>query len=204
MERKWDSRLDELGVRLEAPANAEYRVVEARLAGPEEAGDKRLIYVRVLDPSGAPLEGQPFRIVNGGERIERTKSGGFDQFWGNYPMFAAGPFAVDIPDAVSDRISGLPRGMQDNPHANICYYLVFQRGVEIVEPMPTPEPIPIPVPEPEPIPVPEPAPEPIPVPEPGPTPAPPSQLDEATRRRLLALLDQAQAELEAARKLLEA
>jgi hypothetical protein len=198
MERKWDSRLTELGARLEAPANAEYRLVEARWVGPDEAGDKRLIYVRVLDPAGAPLEGQPFRITNGGERIERTKSGGFDQFWGNYPMFAAGPFAVDIPDVVSDRISGLPRGSKENPHANTCYYLVFQRGAAIVEPIPTPEPAP------EPIPVPEPEPIPVPEPEPTPIPAPPAaQLDEATRRRLLALLDQAQAELEAARKLLE-
>lgn len=195
MERKWDSRLDGMGVHLEAPANAEYRLIEARLAGPEEAGDKRLIYVRVLDPSGAPQEGQPFRISNGGERIERTKSGGFDQFWGNYPMFFAGPYAVDIPNAVSDKISNLPRDLKDNSDANICYYLVFQRGAEIIEPIPTPEPIP--VPEPEPIPVPEPTPEPIPAPPTG-------QLDEAMRRRLLALLDQAQAELEAARKLLEA
>lgn len=204
MERKWDSRLDGLGVRLEAPANAEYRLIEARLAGPEEAGDKRLIYVRVLDPSGTPLEGQPFRIANGGERIERTKSGGFDQFWGNYPMFFAGPYAIDIPGAASDKISNMPRGLRENPDANICYYLVFQRGAEIVEPIPTPEPIPVPIPEPEPEPIPVPEPEPIPVPEPAPIPAPSVQLDEATRQRLLALLDQAQAELEAARKLLEA
>ncbi len=82
MERKWDPRLDELGVRLEAPSEAEYRLVEARWVGPDEAGDKRLIYVRVLDERGTPQEGQPYRITNGGERIERTKSGGFDQFWG--------------------------------------------------------------------------------------------------------------------------
>ncbi|MDQ1301210.1 MAG: hypothetical protein QG637_1131 [Chloroflexota bacterium] len=203
MERKWDSRLDELGVRLEAPEQAEYRLVEGRWVGPDEAGDKRLIYVRVLDPSGAPLEGQPFRITNGGERIERTKGGGFDQFWGNYPMFSAGLYAVDIPDATSDKVSYLPTGFKEDPYANTCYYLVFQRGASVVEPIPTPdpEPIPLPTPDPEPIPVPEP--DPTPIPPPLPTPAPP-KLDEATRGRLLALLDQAQAELAAARKLLEA
>jgi len=189
MERKWDPRLDELGVRLEAPEQAEYRLVEARWAGPDEAGDKRLIYVRVLDPSGAPQEGQPFRITDGGERIERTKGGGFDQFWGNYPMFSTGLYAVDIPDAISDKVSHLPTGLKEDPYANTCYYLVFQRGVTVIEPIPTPGPIPVPQPDP------------IPVPSPIPT---PPKLDEATRRQLLALLDQAQAELEAARKLLEA
>jgi hypothetical protein len=195
MERKWDSRLDALGVRLEAPEQAEYRLVEARWVGPDEAGDKRLIYVRVLDPSGAPMEGQLFRITNGGERIERTKGGGFDQFWGNYPMFSAGPYAVDIPDATSDKISQLLTGLKADPHANTCFYLVFQRGANIVAPIPDPDPIPIPIPIPDP--------DPIPVPIPIPDPVTP-KLDEATRRQLLALLDQAQAELEAARKLLEA
>lgn len=190
MERKWDPRLDELGARLEAPPEAQYRLVEARWAGPDEAGDKRLIYVRVLDENGTPQEGQPYRITNGGERIERTKSGGFDQFWGNYPMFAAGPYAVDIPNATSDRISNLPRGTKNDPGANTCYYLVFQRGAVIATPPPTPGP--------EPPSVPPPGPTPGPVP-----PAPAPGLDEETRRRLLALLDQAQSELEAARKLLE-
>ncbi len=189
MERKWDPRLDELGARLEAPEHAEYRLVEARWVVPNEAGDKRLIYVRVLDPTGAPVEGHPFRITDGGVRIERTKSGGFDQFWGNYPMFAAGPYAVDIPDATSDRITHLPTGVKGNPHANTCYYLVFQRGADITPPVPTPEPPPIPTPEPPPV---------------SPEPALPPRLDEATRQQLLNLLDQAQAELEAARKLLEA
>lgn len=188
MERKWDPRLDELGVQLEAPTEAEYRLVEARWADPAEAGDKRLIYVRVLDENGSPQEGQPYRITNGGERIERTKSGGFDQFWGNYPMFSPGPYAVDIPNATSDRISNLRTGTKDNPAANTCYYFVFQRGARITAPGPTPGP--------------EPPAGPTPPSEPSPAP-PAAGLDEATRRRLLALLDQAQSELEAARKLLE-
>ncbi len=107
-------------------------------------------------------------------------------------MFAPGPYAVDIPNATSDRISNLPRGTKDNPAANTCYYLVFQRGAMVTPPgsPPTPQPPPTPPPGPTP------GPEPPPVP-------PPSGLDEETRRRLLALLDQAQSELEAARKLLE-
>jgi len=60
MERKWDPRLDDLGVHLEAPAQAEYRLVEASWVGSSEANDKRHIYVRVLDRDGTPLEGQPF------------------------------------------------------------------------------------------------------------------------------------------------
>ncbi len=172
VERKWDPRLDALGVRLEAPAQAEYRLVEARWADPSEAGDKRHIYVRVLDKDGTPLEGQPFRVSNGGVRIERTKGSGFDQFWGNSPMYGASAFAVDIPDVTSDKLH-LVSGTKEDPSANTCYYLVFQHNVDVSQPGP------------------------------GPTPTPGPGLDEATRTRLLGLLDQAQAELDAARKLLE-
>ena len=212
MVRKWDPRLDELGVRLESPEQAKYRLVEARWVPPSEAGDKRLICVRVLDPDGTPLEGHPFRICNGGERIEHTKGGGFDQFWGNFPIYSAGFYAVDIPNAISDQVTRLPSGVKGNPNANTCFYLVFQGVADSAQPIPepelppTPEPQPIPEPEPpptpEPLPIPEPPPTPEPLPEPAPTPLAPA-LDAATRARLLELLDQAQAELTAARKLLE-
>ncbi len=110
MERKWDPRLDDLGVRLEAPAQAEYRLVEASWVDPSEANDKRHIYVRVLDKDGTPLEGHPFRITNGGVRIERTKGPGFDQYWGNYPMFGGGVYTVDIPDVTSDKLTHMVTG----------------------------------------------------------------------------------------------
>jgi hypothetical protein len=171
-----------LGVRLSAPAQAEYRLIEARWADPGEANDKRHIYVRVLDKQSAPQEGQPFRVTNGGVRIERTKGAGFDQFWGNSPLYGGGRYAVDIPDTTSDRID-LVAGTRTDPFANTCYYLVFQHGVDILPPSPGPTP--------------------GPTPPPGPPPAPGSELDAETRRRLLSLLDQTQAELDAARKLLE-
>ncbi len=173
--RQWDPRLDGLGVRLEAPAQAEHRLVEARWADPSEARDKRHIYVRVLDKDGTPLEGQAFRVSDGGVRIERTKGAGFDQFWGNCPMYGRGVYVVDIPDTTSDKIH-LVSGTKENPDANTCYYLVFQRGADVPQPGPGP------------------------TPEPGPTPGP--VWDEATRVRLLGLLEQAQAELDAARRLL--
>ena len=141
MERKWDPRLDDLGVRLEAPAQAEYRLVEASWVDPSEANDKRHIYVRVLDKDGTPLEGQPFRITNGGVRIERTKGPGFDQYWGNYPMFGGGVYVVDIPDVTSDKLTHLVTGSKGDPFKNTCYVLVFQRSVEITLP-PTPGPTP--------------------------------------------------------------
>ncbi len=172
VQRKWDSRLDALGVTLEAPAEADYRLVEARWVDPNEAADKRHIYVRVLDKDGAPLEGQPFRVSNGGVRIERTKGGGFDQFWGNSPMYGGSAFAVDIPDGASDKIH-LVSGTKENPSANTCFYLAFQHDADVTPP------------------------------EPEPTPPPGGGLDEETRARLLALLDRAQAELDAARRLLE-
>jgi hypothetical protein len=184
MERIWDPRLDDLGVRLEAPAEAEYRLVEANWVDPSEANDKRHIYVRVLDKDGTPLEGQRFRVTNGSVHIERTKGPGFDQYWGNYPMYGGGVYAVDIPDATSDRLSHMVTGSKSDPFRQSCYVLVFQRGVEVALP-PTPPP--------------------TPPPDPGPTPDPDPgvTLDEATRARLLGLLDQAEAELNAARVLLE-
>lgn len=186
MERKWDSRLDALGVRLEAPDQAEYRLVEARWRGPDESGDKHHIYVRVLDRNGAPLQDQEFRITNGGQRIERTKGPGFDDFYGNYPMFAGGVYAVDIPtDVASDRVTGLSRSFGGNPHANSSVLLLFQRGAAITAPVPPPPPA-----------------DPVPTPPTPPAGQPPA-IDAATRARLLALLDQAQAEIAAARALLE-
>lgn len=197
MERKWDPRLDDLGVRLEAPAQAEYRLVEASWVDPGEANDKRHIYVRVLDKDGTPLEGHPFRITNGGVRVERTKGPGFDQYWGNYPMFGGGVYTVDIPDVTSDKLTHMVTGSKGDPFRNTCYVIVFQRSVEIAPPAPGPIPGPTPGPTPDPTPGPTPGPGPTPDPGPGP------KLDEATRARLLGLLDQAQAELDAARKLLE-
>ena len=139
MERKWDPRLDDLGVHLEAPAQAEYRLVEASWVDPSEANDKRHIYVRVLDKDGTPLEGQPFRITNGGVRIERTKGPGFDQYWGNYPMFGGGVYAVDIPDVTSDKLTHMVTGSKADPFKNTCYVIVFRRSAEIAPP-PTPGP----------------------------------------------------------------
>ena len=142
MERKWDLRLDDLGVRLEAPAQAEYRLVEASWVDPSEANDKRHIYVRVLDKDGAPLEGHPFRITNGGVRVERTKGPGFDQYWGNYPMFGGGVYTVDIPDVTSDKLAHMVTGSKADPFKNSCYVIVFRRSVEIAPP-PTPGPTPV-------------------------------------------------------------
>jgi hypothetical protein len=182
MERKWDSHLDAIGVRLETPASAQYRLVEARWRGPEESGDKHHIYVRILDEAGKPLEGQPFQVKNGDVFIERTKGPGFDDYYGNFPMFAGGRYTLDIPDATSDRVTGLATGLPNDPYANTSVVLVFQQGADVEATQPG-------KPEPEPV-------------KPQ-LPGGPTQ-DKATQTRLLELLDQAQAEIEAARKLLEA
>lgn len=212
MNRHWDPNLDRLDVRLEAPDQARYRLVEARWQGQAEAGDKHHIYVRVLDENGAPLQDHPFRVSNGGVILERTKGPGFDDFYGNHPMFAGGSYTVDIPDGASERVVNLHIGTPANAYTNACFFLVFQRGAVIAVPEPEPpkpEPPKPEPPKPEP-PKPEPPkPEP-PKPEPPkpepPKPEPPAPrpaLDAATRAQLLKLLDQAQAELDAARALLE-
>ena len=173
MERKWDSRLDALGVRVESPPNAQVRLVEARWVGPAEAGDKAYVYVRVQDEQGKPLPEQEFRVEFQADtlerRVERTKGPGLDDFYGNFPMFTGVVHTVDIPGGTSDRVIGVKRGAPDNPGANTCIYLVFQHAAQIVSP---------------------------------PLGQPPT-IDEATRQRLLALLDKAQSEINAARALLE-
>lgn len=179
MERKWDSRLDALGVRVESPPNAQVRLVEARWVGPSEAGDKFYIYIRVQNEQGKPLQGQEFRVEFQADtleqRVDRTKGPGLDDFYGNFPMFPGLVHTVDIPGGASDRVIGLKRGEPGNPGANTCIYLVFQRGVVVTTP-------------------------PLP---PPPLPGQPPPIDEATRHRVLALLDKAQAEINAARALLE-
>ena len=180
MERKWDPRLTDAGVRLEAPAAVQYRLVEASWRSAAESGDKHHIFVRILDDRGTPLEGQRFRVTNGGARIEYTKAGGYDQFWGNFPMFAGGVYSVDIPNASSDQVTGARTGMPGNAYANTSIYLVFQRGVSVTPPGP-----------------------PTPPPQVPPIPPPPPALDAAKKAQLLALLDKAQSEIDAARALLE-
>ena len=143
-------------------------MVSARWADPSEAGDKRLIYVRVLDENGTPQAGQPFRVMNIQARIERTKGAGYDAFWGNAPMYGEGVFTVDIPETASDRIH-CQTGIPGNPAVNTCFFLTFQRGATAPLDGPTPD----------------------------------DDLDQITRARLRALLDQAQAEIDAARRLLE-
>ena len=138
MERKWDSRLDALGVRVESPPNAQVRLVQARWVGPDEAGDKFYIFVRVQDEQGRPLQGQEFRVEFQADtierRVERTKGPGLDDFYGNFPMFPGLVHTVDIPGSTSDRVVGVKRGVSGNPGANTCIYLVFQRGASIVVP----------------------------------------------------------------------
>ena len=182
MEREWDSRLDALGVRVKSPPDSQVRLVKARWVDPGEAGDKFYIFVRVQDEQGKPLQGQEFRVEFQADtlerRVDRTKGPGLDDFYGNFPMAIGLVHTVDIPGVTSDRVTGLKRGAPGNPEANTCFYLVFQRGAQVVWPHFPPD-------------------------EPHSEPGQPSTVDEATRQKLLALLDKAQVEIDAARKLLE-
>jgi hypothetical protein len=193
-ERKWDPQLDVLGVKLVSPETAQYRLVSAVWQPPAEARDKHHIYLRILDEQGKPLQDQPFRVTNGGVFIERTKGPGLDDYYGNFPMFANGRYTVDIPNVTCDKVTGLFTGVLNNPYLNTSVHLVFQRGVEITQSggggtQPGGDTQPNPNPNPQPVPNPEPNPQ-------------SGKMDPATRARLLALLDQAQAEINAARTLL--
>ena len=178
MPRVWDSRLDALGVRVVSPAGAQVSLVQGRWQDASQAGDKFNIFVRVQDENGQPQPDQAFRVRfttdTAETRIERTKGPGLDDFYGNFAMFPGLVYTVDIPGITSEQVTGLVRGVPGNPAANSSFFLVFQRGAPATPPPPPPPP------------------------DDG-----PPKLDDMTRQRLLALLDQAQAEIDAARALLE-
>jgi hypothetical protein len=217
-ERTWDPQLDALGVKLVSPDTAQYRLVSAKWLAPAEARDKHHIYVRILDEQGKPLQDQAFRVTNGGVVIARTKGPGLDDYYGNFPMFANGHYTVDIPNATSDQVMGLFTGLPTNPYLNTSFYLVFERGATITQPGGGEQPEPGTQPGGGDV---QPGDQGGAEPQPGggdvepgdqgsqtepggsePQPGAAPRLDPATRAQLLALIDQAQAEINAARTLL--
>jgi len=169
------------------PAQAHWRLIEARWADEQEAQGRAYIYVKAVDEQGQPLEGVTFQ-ADRGDAIDRVQTKGpLDQYWGNYLMTGVlGTYKVSMADGFlpSDTLINVGLGNEAQPQAYIptSFFLTFQKvagettappppaEVEAPQPIqPTPAPPPQPSPEP-----PAPPPEPV-VPPPDTTPETPTE-----------------------------
>lgn len=133
--RAWDSRLDQLGVRLQeanVSAGQQYwRLVDARWADERESGGKHHIYVEALDENGNRIVGQPIRVTwSEGSLSGVTENKAPPDYAYNFQMYAAGyAYNVSVDGAPSDQISGAGLGSIEQRTYGIhtSYYLTFQR-----------------------------------------------------------------------------
>jgi len=133
--RTWDSRLDQLGVRLQEASvgagQSYWRLVEARWADEIESAGKHHIYVETLNENGNRLEGQSIRVTWGeGSELGITENKAPPDYAYNFQMYAAGyAYTVSVDGAPSDQLSGAGLGSIDQRTYGIhtSYYLTFQR-----------------------------------------------------------------------------
>ncbi len=121
----WDSRLDELGVRLvrASPITGQlvWRLTEARWEDPQESRGLHHAFIRVLDEQGRPVTGQRVKLIwrDGSAEAVTNEEGA------NFPLYGPlGEYSVEV-DGLSDRVVGL--GLPRKEHVN--YRLTFQRMI---------------------------------------------------------------------------
>jgi len=132
--RKWDCRLNVLGVKVETPPECTglyWRLMEARWLDEEEATGASHVFIRVLDQQGVPLENARFTVYRQGAFDHAFTKGAIDAYWGNYPMFGAlGSYRVAVThgDRPSQAVTGLGLGLEDNPRlwTRTAFRLIFQ------------------------------------------------------------------------------
>ncbi len=133
--RKWDSRLDLLGVRVEpaavAPGQPYWRLVEARWANEQESQGKHHIYVNVLDENGQRITGQPVVVRwHDGQVVIKTEDKPEPEFSCNFQMYTVlGAYDLYVDGLPSDKVLGMGLGTPELPNWTIhtSFYLVFQR-----------------------------------------------------------------------------
>ena len=133
--RKWDSRLDLLGVRVEpaavAPGQPYWRLVEARWANEQESQGKHHIYVDVLDENGQRIIGQPVVVRwHDGQVVIKTEDKPEPEFSCNFQMYTVlGAYDLYVDGLPSDKVLGMGLGTPELPNWTIhtSFYLVFQR-----------------------------------------------------------------------------
>jgi hypothetical protein len=132
--RYWDSRLTELGVRIEPAFVSEgqpyWRLVEARWADEAESDGKHSIFVEVVDVQGRRAVGQPVLIQWTDGNVALLVEDRPPPDWGvNFGMYnTLGSYAVSVGGRRSDRIVGLGLGTAEAPNFTIhtSFYLTFR------------------------------------------------------------------------------
>jgi hypothetical protein len=134
--RKWDQRLDLLGIRVsEAPvgSQAAWRLISARFEDETQSGGRHNIYIRLLDEWGRPTTGiATVRWRDGQETLTvlaapLQRLDPYETYGANFPIYGqVGSYSVSVTSGLNDlseTISGL--GMLGKTHVN--YILIFQR-----------------------------------------------------------------------------
>jgi hypothetical protein len=132
--RRWDPRLEALGVRIEpaavAPGQSHWRLVEARWTNERESGGKHSIYVEAVGAHGNRLLGQPVTVEWSGHSLVLPVEDRPAPDWAvNFPMYSTlGSYSVRVGGAPSDRIVGLGLGTAETPFYTVhtCFYLTFR------------------------------------------------------------------------------
>jgi hypothetical protein len=86
------------------------------------------MYIKCLDETGQPLEGQVFQAVRqGGIDVAPTKGAG-DDYWGNLAMYGAlGTYTVSIKDQPSDALKNVGNGGESPGYKSTNFWLTFQK-----------------------------------------------------------------------------
>ncbi|MFN8445657.1 MAG: cyclic nucleotide-binding domain-containing protein [Caldilineaceae bacterium] len=134
-DRVWDSRLDQLGVKVTdasvAPGQQYWRLVEARWEDESQAGGKHHLFVEVRDENGARIVGQPVTAFWGdGSYTGPTEDKAAPDYAWNYDMYAAGyAYSVKVEGLPSDVLSGAGLGDLNKRffRIHVAYYLVYQK-----------------------------------------------------------------------------
>ncbi len=128
----WDSRLDNLAVRLTkaqaGPGEVVYRLKSAKFLAEEESGGLHHIFVEVLDESGRRIVGQPIiQAWDDGSVTFYTDNKPPPEFAANVPIYGAlgiSDYYVYVDSPHSDVVEGL--GLPGN--RLVSYQLTFQRS----------------------------------------------------------------------------
>jgi hypothetical protein len=134
-ERVWDDRLDALGVVLEPaavePAEAHWRLVEARWADEDQSQGLHHIFLEALDAQGQRVLGQPVIVSEpGGTVTVIIEDKPFPEYGANVAMWSMlGSYSAEVGGGLpSDRIVGMGMGVPECTYCPIhtSFFLTFQ------------------------------------------------------------------------------
>jgi len=119
--RAWDSRLDQLGVRVEeanvAPGQEYWHLKEVIWHDEKESRGKHHAFVEVLDSDGSRIVGHPVKVKwADGQHVGQTEDKAFPDYAFNYQMYLVGAGLGDL----------------ENPYhrIHVSYLLTYQKRVK--------------------------------------------------------------------------